>query len=117
MRIPKRYGQSHTDSCPFCGKTATTQSCEKVPVCLKHRDSRLPAMKCVCGEYLDLRTGKFGAYFNCMRCGNVSFSKAMEMNVIPDDVKVVDKSPKETVEKKEYKPREITVRSDEVDFL
>ena len=117
IRIPKRYGQSHVDKCPFCGKTAVTQSSEKVPVCLAHKDSTLPAMKCVCGEYLDLRSGKFGPYFSCMRCGNVSWSKAMEINVIHDDIKVVDKSKNETHSKPERKPREITVTSDEVDFL
>jgi hypothetical protein len=78
--MKKRYGEYRVDMCPFCGKQATRNSKEGVPVCSAHFESTMPELKCICGEYLDLRTGKFGAYFTCMRCGNVSFQKAMECN-------------------------------------
>lgn len=80
MRIPKRYGQSRIDNCPFCGKVATSKNNQGVPVCHAHKDQNLDDVKCACGEYLDLNDGKWGPYFRCINCGNINFRKAMEMN-------------------------------------
>ena len=80
MYIKKRYGESRITNCPFCGKQAVTTNPEGVPVCLKHKGKKLPIMKCACGEWLDVQSGKWGTYFNCMRCGNINFSKGMDMN-------------------------------------
>ncbi len=80
MYIPKRYGQSKIDSCPFCGKQATTQNKQGVPVCQAHKNREIQDMKCLCGGWLDLMNGKFGPYFNCMKCGNINFKRALEMN-------------------------------------
>lgn len=80
MRIPKRYGQSKIDKCPFCERTATTKNLQGIPVCESHKKNNLENLKCACGEWLDVQTGKYGAYFRCFNCGNVSFQKAMEMN-------------------------------------
>ena len=102
MRIPKRYGQSRIDNCPFCGKVAVTKNKQGVPVCSSHKDDRLQDLKCVCGEWLEVNEGKWGAYFRCINCGNINFRKAMEMNP-------------QIINKKEKK--EITVTSDQVDFI
>ena len=84
MYIPKRYGQSRVDSCPFCDKRATTENSQGIPVCASHKNAILNELKCACGSYLETRTGKFGTYFYCMKCGNVSMKKAMEMNEVKD---------------------------------
>ncbi len=129
MRIPKRYGQSRIENCPFCGKAGVMKNKQGVPVCLKHKDSYLDGLKCVCGEYLEVRSGKFGAYFTCMNCGNVNFKKAMEMNpelmekaeVETNEEKVSDKKESDRVkawdEKRRGPKKEIIVRSDELDFI
>jgi len=98
----KIYGLSKIETCPFCDKNAITVNKQGIPVCQKHKKESLPDMKCVCGEYLDLRTGKYGPYFECMNCGNINFNKAMEMNY-----KIIQKI-------KNPEKKETTVRSDEI---
>lgn len=123
MYIPKRYGQSRIDNCPFCGKQSTTSNKQGVPVCSDHKDSTLDNLKCVCGEYLELRTGKFGAYFNCINCGNVNMKKALEINETRSEEKPkVIESSSEKIEnyKKSQttkKPKEVTIRSDDPDYF
>ena len=80
MRFQKKYGQSRTECCPFCGKQGILNNSQKIPVCSDHKNSELKDMKCLCGEWLDLKHGKFGPYFSCMNCGNVNFKKGLEMN-------------------------------------
>ena len=79
MYIPKRYGESRFDGCPFCGKQALVKSPQKLLVCNAHKDSMLPEIRCVCGSYLVLMEGKFGPFFNCMNCGNINLKKGLEM--------------------------------------
>ena len=106
----KIYGLSKTISCPFCGQRALTENSQGVPVCIGHKNGVLDDLKCVCGEWLDVRKGKFGPYFFCINCGNINWNRGLEMN---PSVKVHNK--KENKENK--KVREITITSDEVDFL
>ncbi len=80
MYIPKRYGATQLSRCPFCEKQAISKSKQGIPVCTKHKDKNLPEMKCDCGSYLDLRDGKFGAYFACIKCGNKNFNRVLESN-------------------------------------
>ena len=80
MRIPKRYGEYRREECPFCGKQSITKNPQGVPVCLKHKERLLDGLKCVCGEWLDLRQGKWGPYFFCNKCGNINFKRALELN-------------------------------------
>ena len=80
MRIPKRYGQSKLEICPFCEKQATTKNKEDIPVCFDHKEERFPELKCQCGDYLEQRSGKYGIYFNCMKCGNINYRKALSLN-------------------------------------
>ena len=80
MRIPKRYGQSQIAKCPFCGEMATLSNPQKVPVCIKHKNSELNAMKCACGSYLDMKHSKYGPFFVCINCGPINMRKALETN-------------------------------------
>ena len=109
MHIPKRYGESKIDNCPFCGKVCVTKNSQGVPVCQAHKDSELVNLKCVCGELLDISHGKWGSYFRCMNCGNINFKKGIEMN---PQIKNKDNHKKSDKDKKE-----ITVTSDQLDFL
>ena len=102
----KVYGASKVDKCPFCSKQATVRNKQGLPVCSAHKDTSLEGVKCVCGEVLDLRVGKWGPYFNCINCGNITYRKAMEIN----------SHAKFKVQKKNSK--EVTVvRSDELDLM
>lgn len=110
MRIPKQYGQSKIESCPFCGKRALTENEQGVPVCLDHKKSQLNDMRCSCGEWLDLKRGKYGVFFSCIKCGAVNFKRALEMN---SGSKIKEKQDKTEPMKS---PKEITITSDEVDL-
>jgi hypothetical protein len=123
--IPKRYGQSKVDRCPFCDRQAFSKNGQDVPVCKDHMRRDLPPMKCMCGETMDMLQGKWGVFFSCMKHGNMNLRKALEINPLspsPDAGKPraapsstpsgkMDASP----EKRERK--EITVRSDELDWM
>jgi hypothetical protein len=122
MYIPKRYGESKRQDCPFCGKKAIAENSQGVPVCIKHKSSALD-LKCMCGGWLDVRKGKWGPYFNCMKCGNFSFAKGLAMNPKPvPREEDPDDLPKENKMKKGpiYRPlggkRVIEITSDELDF-
>lgn len=108
MRIPKRYGQSKIENCPFCGKQGVTKNSQGIPVCQSHKEHDIENLKCACGEWLDTREGKWGPYFHCMNCGNINFKKGMEMN---PQVKQKNSQDKDQAKK------EVTVTSDQVDYL
>ncbi len=80
MYIPKRYGQSKVNKCPFCGRDAFSQNSQKIPVCKDHKDTMMKDMKCACGSWLDMREGKFGVFYTCLNCGPVNMNKALEVN-------------------------------------
>ena len=107
MYIPKKYGQSRIDKCPFCQKQATAISRQKIPVCAAHKEEMLDDLRCICGSALDILHGKFGVFFSCMKCGNMNLRKVLEFNSVKPKMK------KETFSQKGTKPKEITVRSDD----
>ena len=109
MYIPKKYGESKRTNCPFCDKAATTHNAQQVPVCRLHKERELEDIKCFCGSYLALEIGKYGPYFSCVNCRNLSFSKGLEMRNLT--VKSV-----EAVEKKSD-TAEMIVRSDDPRFF
>jgi len=112
MYIPKKYGQSKIDKCPYCQKQATAMNKQGVPVCLQHKDERLDNLKCICGSTLDILNGKFGIFFSCMKCGNMNLKKVMEFNTIIPKIK----NQKEIYQQKNEKfqnKKTITVRSDD----
>jgi hypothetical protein len=103
ISMRKVYGQSRIEKCPFCGAQALSTTKQGVPCCKDHTD-RMLELKCVCGEWLEMKKSKWGPFFVCVNCGTVSFRKAMEMN-------------EGSFQKEKPKPREMTVRSDELDFF
>jgi len=132
MFIPKRYGESGNEGCPFCGKQATSRNAQDIPVCKAHTEAILNEMKCICGEYLENCIGKWGLYFRCQKCGNVNKKKVFEINQVKDVSKmdfdkeskkeVYEKKPEakkgyfsEITEKKERK--EITVNSNDPEWF
>lgn len=110
MYIPKRYGEARLDACPFCGKRATLLNQQKIPVCVEHKKNALNNLKCACGNYLDIRQGKFGVFFTCIACGAVSLSKALELNP-------VDKTQTQKTENKKVFDKNKVVRSDDPMFF
>ena len=112
MKARKVYGQSRIDKCPFCGKQATTKNSQGVSVCLAHKNAIMNDLKCACGEYLDIKEGKYGYFFMCMNCGPQSHTKVYTLNEIKDISKKEQKKTKK-VEKKE----EITITSDDLNYF
>lgn len=114
MYIPKKYGQSKVDRCPFCSEQATTINSQKVPVCMRHKESILNEMKCACGSYAEMKSGKFGIYFSCLKCGNINLKKVLELNEVEDMNK-----PKNEFRRtpQSRTPKEITIRSDDPDYF
>jgi len=79
MRIPKKYGESRFDKCPFCGNRAIAKNKQRLLVCSEHKNFILPDIKCVCGSWLEIRTGKYGPYFFCINCGNLTLRKGLQL--------------------------------------
>lgn len=139
MYIPKRYGESRINKCPFCEKDAFSQNKQKIPVCKDHKETLLQEVKCVCGSWLDKREGKFGVFFTCINCGALNLRKVLEMNnlqakraetstpqyKVQQKQNVAEASTKtyirpktlREVEQEQKKTKEITISSDELDFL
>ncbi|MFH1590751.1 MAG: hypothetical protein ABIC95_02375 [archaeon] len=127
MRIPKRYGESRVDHCVFCDRQSTAKNDQGLAVCITHRHAELAPFRCACGEYLDIRQGKWGAFFLCMNCGPINIRKAREINEVKDISKQTAKSEKEPAEDSEPTPErkptpkqqkaaprtETTIRSDD----
>ena len=87
MFIPKKYGQSKIENCPFCQKQATAMNRQNVPVCIIHKEESLDDLKCICGKMLDMKHGKYGVFFTCMSCGNMNLKKVMEFSKIKPKIK------------------------------
>ena len=127
MYIPKKYGQSKVSKCPFCEKIGTFKNKQDIPVCSAHKDTNLDDVKCTCGKFLELHSGKWGPYFRCVSCGNVNFNRALEMNPIQKIVRNENgsKNNKEIKAKaferkeigKRISPTEIVLTSDELDLM
>ena len=111
MYIPKKYGQSKIDNCPFCKKQATAINSQNVPVCPNHKKDLLDDLKCVCGSTLEMLHGKFGVFFKCINCGNLNLRKVMEFNAIKTKIKE-DNSYSNKITNLQGKTT-ITVRSDD----
>lgn len=124
MYRKKVYGQSKIENCPFCEKQATSANSQGIPVCKDHKDSKLPELKCLCGEYLELRSGKWGPFFTCLNCGNINLRKALEVNPSFKEnagTKTSSDTKTKKLESKKIKtidyPKEITITSDDIGIL
>ena len=80
----KVYGQSQTNSCAFCSKIATTKNSQELPACVEHIKNIQESKKCVCGEFLDIKQSKWGAFYLCKNCGPISPKKANDMEAPTD---------------------------------
>ena len=88
MYIPKQYGKSKVETCPFCEEDAFTLNSQRISVCDDHKNALLGDMKCVCGQYVELKQGRYGTYFNCLNCGNINSRKVFEINEVEDKQKI-----------------------------
>ena len=79
----KVYGAGRDNTCPFCGASATTTNDQKLPTCLKHKSEELYDLKCKCGDYVDLKIGRYGPFFLCMACGPQKYDLILEINGYP----------------------------------
>jgi hypothetical protein len=113
MYIPKKYGQSKIDRCPFCNTQAFFRNRQGVPVCQNHKGSALKELKCACGEILTMRESKFGVFFACIKCGPRSLKKALEINEEIPGTRVQGKNSTT----KSTKPKEIFIRSDDPEYF
>tara|TARA_Y100000310_G_scaffold286879_1_gene311393 strand:+ start:351 stop:716 length:366 start_codon:yes stop_codon:yes gene_type:complete len=89
--MKKVYGESRIDTCPFCDNKAFLKNEQGIPVCKDHKKS-LMEVKCVCGEYLEPKEGKYGSFFTCINCGIITKRKAKEMATFSQDKPKVNKS-------------------------
>lgn len=127
MYIPKRYGESKTNKCPFCEKDAFSQNKQKIPTCKEHKETLLQEVKCVCGSWLDMREGKYGIFFTCINCGALNLRKVLEMNNVQKQKteQTANREQKlyirpktlQEVEQEQKKSKEITISSEELDFI
>ena len=64
------------EKCIVCDKHATKYNSQQLPVCKIHQDHEALNLNCpICKEYLDVRKGKYGTFFTCMKCGIVNRTK------------------------------------------
>ncbi len=110
MFIPKKYGQSRIDKCPFCDRQGIILNGQKIPVCQSHKENLVQDMKCTCGSNLEIKNGKFGAFFSCIKCGNMNMKKALDINPIKQMGKANEKP---QVKPDEQRNRVETIRSDD----
>lgn len=107
MHIPKRYGESRIENCPFCSKQAIIKNPQGIPVCMAHKTQKLPDMKCSCGEHLMIQEGKFGVFFNCIKCGNINLKRVLEINSERIILKSENADAKKDTKKDEEKTRTV----------
>ncbi len=127
----KVYGESQVQSCAFCASVATQRSDVGVYVCHRHKQQRLEEIKCTCGNWLEQKSGKFGPYFNCFKCGNINFRKGMELKALQEskirqdsaravqEVKKQEPLPEEkkSVSSEKREPKEITIDTNDVQYF
>ena len=117
MHIPKKYGKSKVDNCPFCQKQAISVNSQGIPACFQHKKENLGSMKCFCGSALEIMNGKFGAFFSCIKCGSMNLRKVLEINTVKaksnDEIKNSYQDKNYQKKEQTQAKKEITVRSDD----
>ncbi len=116
FRRKKTYGEYKVSYCPFCEKIATSKNEQGLDVCRIHTQQKMEEIKCTCGSWLETRSGKFGPYFNCVKCGNISYHKGMEMKGLtrPNYEEILGRDDAETPKKEPAKPREIKIQKETI---
>jgi hypothetical protein len=116
FKAKKVYGNYKTTTCPFCSRVATQKNSQGLDVCHLHTKSVQEEIKCTCGSWLEVRSGKFGPYYNCINCGNMNYNKAMEIKAVTmkDKPAVVEK-PK--ISSRNNTKKEITIDTNDVEYF
>ena len=83
MRIKKNYEEHKVSKCPFCDKPAIAKNPQGIPTCMHHKNEELQDLRCKCGEYLDVKIGKYGPFFTCLNCNIIKFKVGLEINGYP----------------------------------
>lgn len=130
FKAKKSYGNYKTITCPFCTRIATQKNEQGLEVCHLHTKNNLEEIRCTCGSWLEQRNGKFGAYFNCLNCGNFNFQKGMEIKAItmkkenkpslPSEPKAKQNqsfSSQTSFSKPVKERKEITITSEDVEYF
>lgn len=117
-RGKKVYGQGYNQNCVFCGGFATQTTKEGLLVCRNHNNSQLNEQKCACGKVLELKSGKYGAYFNCLVCGNVNVKKGLQ-DTAPTQTKEFTKKPYFQDKKKAFVKgrKEINITTNDIEYF
>lgn len=76
----KVYGQSKDNLCAFCDNRALSENSQGLMVCKEHKNEVMQDTKCVCGEYLEIKKSKWGAFYLCKNCGPMNMKKGSEMD-------------------------------------
>ncbi len=122
MYIPKRYGEQKKETCPFCGKDARSFNRQQIAVCKDHTEELLQEMKCVCGRFLERKSGKYGVFFICSSCGTMNLRKVLELNTVAKTKggsQIAESHTKGPLNQtiSSQKPKEIIIRSDDPDWF
>ncbi|HLD39938.1 MAG TPA: hypothetical protein VJB13_02250 [Candidatus Nanoarchaeia archaeon] len=104
FRRKKSYGEYQVAHCPFCQKIATFKNEQGLNVCKAHLQQKMEEIRCTCGSWLENRSGKFGPYFHCVKCGNINYNKGLAMKEMTTPIKV-DEPKKMITEFSEYKKK------------
>ena len=124
--MKKVYGSYREENCIFCGERAICMNEQNLPTCVKHKHEtvNMDKIKCSCGEFLDIKEGKFGSFFLCMNCGPMSIAKIKEINDIrPEEAALktesnsVYKNPNSTTFNKSNTSSNTVIRSDDPDYF
>jgi len=117
MFIPKKYGQSKVNKCPFCEEHAIRKNMQGVPVCEKHCQEKLSEYACFCKSPLELKQGKFGPYFNCLKCGNQNFKRVLELGAIIKQKPAENPTPEQERHAHKGPAKEITITTNDPEWF
>jgi len=107
FKAKKQYGNYREANCPFCGKIATQKNPQGLEVCRLHTKELMEEIRCSCGSWLESRSGKFGPYFHCLKCGNVPYKKGMELKALQESHRIIPEIKKqELIKKQEFHVQE-----------
>ena len=123
----KVYSESKVENCVICNKQALLLNTQGFSVCSIHKNIIIPELKCLCGEYLMMMDGKFGKFFQCINCGNITIKRAIEINeelihkqLSKESVNksyTTDSIRKAVYVKEDNKPTNTIIRSDDPDYF
>jgi len=122
FKAKKIYGKSKELSCPFCGGIATQKNKQGLDVCRHHTQTLLEEIKCLCGSWLETKCSQHGPYFKCINCGNISYSKGMEIKLITGSKDSMSRSKTETGSVRptiltRSEPKEINISTNDIEYF